>query len=46
MVTSFDTIGSVDFVYFSEEDISELKKEESRGDTPIEQKQMVLQLRI
>lgn len=36
MVTSFDTIGSVDFVYFSEEDISELKKEESRGDTPIE----------
>lgn len=31
MVTSFDTIGSVDFVYFSEEDISELKRKNLEG---------------
>lgn len=36
MVTSFDTIRNAQFIYFSEDDISELKKTESKGDTPIE----------
>lgn len=38
MVTSFDTIRNAEFVYFSEDDISELKKTESKGNaiTPIE----------
>lgn len=38
MVTSFDTIRNAEFVYFSEDDISELNKTESKEDalTPIE----------
>lgn len=35
MVTSFDRISNVQFVYFSECEIHELKKTESKGNTPI-----------
>lgn len=35
MVTSFDEIRNIDFIYFSENDISELKKYKSDGNTPI-----------
>ena len=34
MVTSFDTIRNAEFIYFSEDDISELNKTESKGDAP------------
>lgn len=35
MVTSFDKIDKIEFVYFSKDDISELKRIESKGNTPI-----------
>ena len=35
MVTSFDEIRNIDFIYFSENDINKLKKEKSEGNTPI-----------